>query len=70
MISFLDIAQDIWTPHDVVCDLYTRFKSATNKAEKRAMADHSDAEELSVCKKCVSLGPGNAAEHNKGEWHV
>ena len=78
MTTLLDVTQEIRIDHDNVRDLYTRFKSASDKAEKwaiantliREMAIHSDAEELSVYKEYARLGLGDTAEHNKGASHM
>jgi hypothetical protein len=74
MASLLDVTQEIRIDHDNVRDLYSRFKSETDKDTKwaiantlvREMAIHSDAEELSVYKEYARLGLGEDAEHNKG----
>lgn len=75
MATLLDVTHEIRIDHDNVRDLYTRFKGATDKAEKwaiantlvREMAIHSDAEELSVYNEYARLGLGDTAEHNKEE---
>lgn len=75
MSSYLDVTHEIQLDHDNVRDLYSRFKTATDKAQKWAIANtlicemaiHSDAEELSVYKEYARLGLGEDAEHNKGE---
>ena len=72
--GLLDVMTEIKLDHDNVRDLYARFKAATDKDQKRAIANtliremsvHGDAEEMSIYKEYARLGLGGEAEHNKG----
>lgn len=75
MSALLDVGTEIKIDHDNVRDLHSRYKAATDKAQKwaiantlvREMAIHGDAEELSVYKEYPRFGLTADAEHNKGE---
>jgi hypothetical protein len=74
-MALLDVTREIKLDHDNVRDLFSRYKSATEAEQKKALANtliremaiHSDAEEISVYNEYPRLGLGDTAEHNKEE---
>ncbi|KZT70423.1 hypothetical protein DAEQUDRAFT_810601 [Daedalea quercina L-15889] len=71
--QLLDVTTEIKLDHDNVRELFQRYKSTTDAATKRAIANtllreiavHSDAEEASVYNDYAAVGLGSVATHNK-----
>ncbi|KZT74106.1 hypothetical protein DAEQUDRAFT_660867 [Daedalea quercina L-15889] len=73
--QLLDVTQEIKLDHDNVRELFERYKSTTDAATKKAIANtliremaiHSDAEEVTVYNDYATIGLGDVATHNKEE---
>ncbi|KZT67227.1 hypothetical protein DAEQUDRAFT_399413 [Daedalea quercina L-15889] len=69
----LDVTREIKLDHDNVRELFQRYKTTTDAATKKAIANtiireitiHSDAEEASVYNDYATVGLGSVATHNK-----